>query len=313
MTKVNKQLSPLARTMLWIAVCGIMSLIIVVVLGSPQNVAAAIAMALPLMAAVVAGSVQKKSVRRAICLFIPLTYVYLFYPWESFYYHDLRSDRHGVKIYPELLFGKDGKNSELIRRFLGYHSPEWQYGCIRSFAFGFGDWRDGNERVDSCSLIHQDCLSQLLEKLPDENARAEVLHCITNSKNLLRVHQGLLLSCIYQLGYPNGHTSESWWKKHSSLFMSTEDAVAAASMVAGWRIRIEKSLPENVWEKYWVIGQQLRAARYAEGGVWGGDKSFSNAYDELNIQAWCEGKKHANRGLKNVDWWPEILGPHYEE
>jgi hypothetical protein len=112
----------------------------------------------------------------AIALFV-VYYLSFFFPWESSWLQDLRGGRRGIRIEPwGCAFGEAGPNTRLLEETLGPLEPEWRHQCIRSMLLG--DWRDGNERVDSRSIIRYDYLPDILAMLPHDGARRQVLRCV---------------------------------------------------------------------------------------------------------------------------------------
>jgi hypothetical protein len=224
---------------------------------------------------------------------VPLLYFGSFLvPWESRYIADTRGGRHGVRVLPwDARFGRDGSNTALLTSYLGPLEPDWQHAAIRSMLFGM--WRDGDERVHTRGLIFRPYLADALAMLPTNDARVQVLGCLTDPDNLLRVHHGLLLACLWEWGYPQGYNAEGWWRRHQHLFRREQDASAAARLAAGWTEQIRRNKDLGV-----AIYPQFRAARYQEQGSWGGDHDFGDAYAELG-----SGSK---TGIPEVVWWTSL-------
>jgi len=258
----------------------------------------------------------------------PLVLLFLvFVPWQCYRLQDLRGGRVGAEVWPCFRFGKDGPNTALLESHLGPLEPIWEHQCIGSMMFYLGDWRDGNERVNSRSIIRQDYLPELLARLPNDEARRQVLSCVTEPENLLRVHQGLLLVCLKTLGPPPGYTVDSWWKKHAVLFYIERDAETSTRLVWGWLERTEHFAPgytsgkqPNYIEKFWDIEDQRRAAEYQQNGGWGGDHLFGEAWSELRDKVIGQRAQVArdskqwrpfswplprSQGGADVAWWPD--------
>jgi hypothetical protein len=230
---------------------------------------------------------------------VPLAcYVALLLPLESNYLMDTRGGRLAVELLPwHVRFGGDGPNTRLLASYLGPTPPQWRHADVRSMLLR--KWRDGNERVHRRSIIFRSDLSAILSRLPPDEARAQVLRCATDPDNLLRVHQGLLLVCLNEWGYPPGHDAKSWWARHGPLFRQEYDAGAAVRTVAGWTDALEKRSDQTE-----AVRSQLRAARYQEHGNWGGDAAFGEAFCELSDRADGRPIPELVGGLAAVDWWP---------
>jgi hypothetical protein len=128
-----------------------------------------------------------------------------------------------------------------------------------------------------------------------------VLKCVTDPTNLLRVHQGLLLVCVYQWGYPRGHDAASWWTKHRWVFYAERDAHQAWRVMWGWREKIEAASRDHEWP----ISSQLHAAYDQEGGAWGGDRKLGELFDrEPFWRLSPQRPKVQNLGVDQLDWWP---------
>jgi hypothetical protein len=140
--------------------------------------------------------------------------------------------------------------------------------------------------------------------LPTDEARTQVLACLADTENLLRVHQGLLLTCLREWGYPAGHNAASWWARHRHLFRHEYDPRAAALTVAGWQEWLvrHRDMANDV-------GGQAMAAHYYQlgswGARWGKHPQFAEEYERLREQAQVDGKRDPDHGLKEVVWWPE--------
>lgn len=241
---------------------------------------------------------------------IPLLFhLQLHVPVESDWLQDVRRGRVGVRVTPGFRFGRDGPNTALLQEYVGPLPAEWRHRCVRSMLLC--DWRDGNERVNSRSLIHRDDLAAVLAMLPDRDARKQVVGCLTDSGNLLRVHQGLLLTCLKVLGHPAGHDARSWWRAHAWVFVREADPERAAGWVQGWTDRARRFgrawIQDTYYEQYGQIGDQIRATQYQEWGAWGGDRVFAEAFNGRPLKRlqglaveWPPG---------SVLWWPDYRMP----
>ncbi|HYG73975.1 MAG TPA: hypothetical protein VEK08_03125 [Planctomycetota bacterium] len=283
-----------------------MTVLIGLVYGTPQNMPAAIGLTVPVIITMIAGFSQSRCGRRLFYIGLGIFYFLCFVPAESSNYQDLSGGRHGVEIFPGMLFGKPGFNTALIEARLGPRPPRWKHASIRSLLFGLGSWRDGNERVDICSLAYKDWLSSVLAKLPSQEAQTQVLKCLTDERNFMRVHQGLLLTGLLILDYPAGNDAESWWRKHRELFRREYNAHAAVRSVAGWRQRMAKCIPETPNEQEYEVTSQIWAAKNMEFGGWGGNIEFYNEFERLRLHAYEAHGKEPSTGVSLIEWWPEL-------
>ena len=216
------------------------------------------------------------------------------------YIQDVRGSRSGIEK-AGIRFVTDTNNADLIEKHLGPIEPQWKHSSY--IAPGI---RDGNERVDSGSIIRCTCLGEMLEVLPSEAAKRQVLICVTDPNNRARIHQGLLVIAIRAWGYPPGYDAETWWTEHAHLFKPMPDPTVAAKTVWGWRERIGSLISAShhdgqelsLYEEY--LSTLCSAARYQEQGTWGGDRDFGECYDML------PGTMPPPLVIpKNVVWWPE--------
>jgi hypothetical protein len=209
---------------------------------------------------------------------------------------DDHGGRWGLQISPGLRFGRDGPNTKLLESYLGPLPPNW---WLQAPHFPY--IRDGNERVMSRNPILRDYLPTLLSRLPDDAARKQVLTCLVDPENRLRVHQGLLLACLMELGYPPGLDAKGWWKAHRDLFKCGHEALAAAKLTRGWTRKIER-LPQRPLngEPRSAVSSLITAANYQERGAWGGHEDFGEAVWSL------EWKRHPAEidATGHVVWWP---------
>lgn len=242
-------------------------------------------------------------VRWALAAIPLLFHLHLHAPWESSHLQDVRGGREGVRLFPGLRFGRDGPNTALLERLLGPLEAEWRHQAIRSMLLI--DWRDGNERVNSRSLIRRDDYSEILAMLPDDAARRQVSACLTDARNLARVHQGLLLACLKALGYPAGHDATSWWAAHAWAFARIPDPEEAAAFVHGWT-----HAARGFGARDATIASQLRAVEYQERGSWGGDLELGRAFYDLERAVLVDGDAAARLAAREwIVWWPEHRRP----
>jgi hypothetical protein len=224
-------------------------------------------------------------------------YCSFFVPLESDIYQDVRGGRRSRLLIPHgFRFGWDGPNTRMLEVWLGPLKPEWRH--LTTEFMLLGDWRDGDERVNKHNLIFFDVLPVILGRLPHDDARRQVLQCLTDPTNLLRIHQCLLLVCVHELGFPEGLDATTWWEKHSWLFIREGDPKQASRIVWGWIDRI----PVERWTNR--MRRWIRAAEHQQGGSWGGDPAFGPAYDDLNesldrVKASVDPKLGVNR----IAWW----------
>ncbi|MCE9555978.1 MAG: hypothetical protein K8T91_21730 [Planctomycetes bacterium] len=229
-------------------------------------------------------------------------------PLDGTSIQDTRGGRMGIRVLG-FQFVTSTTNTRLLEGYLGPLEAQWEHHCPLSPYI-----RDGNERVDICSISRYEDLPAILDMLPDDRARRQVLTCITDSKNRLRAHQGLLLVALKTLNYPDGYDVDSWWDKHSHLFRQEYDPSAAAMTVWGWRERIQDSAPsyngQYPVERYWDITRQCSTAKYQEQGSWGGDRDFGEAYDKLSTRIWNSPNKEDDffdLEIHAIAWWPRKM------
>jgi hypothetical protein len=220
---------------------------------------------------------------------------------------DDRGGRFGVELEPlKLRFGRAGPNTRLLESHLGPLAPHWRH--LVPVPGLFVKVRDGNDRVHSCNVIFHDRLPDVLKMLPADDARRQVLSCLTDPDNRLRAHQSLLLVCLDELGYPPGYDGEHWWGEHRSVFAREPNARKAARSVAGWRDAVERAVPlrrhpRGYLERNPRVQAQLRAVEYQERGSWGGHGDFGEAVLELEEAVAADGSR-VPEGAIRVAWWP---------
>lgn len=219
-------------------------------------------------------------------------------PIDGVYLQDVKRDRWRSE-FAGLRFTWEGANTALLERMLGHAESQWLHHCFTNPHI-----RDGNERVNIRSMIHSDHLSQVLALLPDDAARRTVLQGLTDSENLLRVHQGLLLECLSTMGFPPGFDSRSWWQHHAVLFRREPDPKQAIQTFWGWTDRIVQFAP-GTNQRFDEIHDQLVAARYQEtASGWGSDDAVSQFLFDRNLD--IRGPLPPDMppiGLYQVAWW----------
>jgi|GEM_PF-1653729 len=264
--------------------------------GWPLNIYTWLVLAVILALSALPAFVQRRKATVALALLLA---VYIAFPGpfmlipvlERWSLCDDHGGRRGWEISPMLRFGRDGPNTELLESYLGPLPANWWQQAPH-----FPYIRDGNERVQSRNPIRREYLPEMLARLPNDAARKQVLTCLVDTENRLRVHQGLLLACVMDLGYPPGLNAEGWWQAHQEVFRPEHDPIVAAKMTRGWLRRIRR-LPVD-WDG--AVGSLSRAADYQERGAWGGHEDFGEAVRELE---W----RHRPRPVadsNNVVWWP---------
>ena len=239
---------------------------------------------------------------------VPLLFhLHLHVPLTSDHWQDPHGGRVGVRLFPWLDFGRDGPNTALLEQQLGSLPAEWRHRGPRSNLLW--DCRDGNERVNSQSLIWREDYREILALLPNDEARRQVSACLTDTTNLARVHQGLLLTCLKSLGYPQGYDAQSWWAVHHRVFVRVEDPHHVARLVRGWTQSVQRldtaSIDETDPAGRAQIRGQLRAVGYQESGRWGGDGGIREALWDMEAQEARGESPWPSAGRPVVVWWPE--------
>ncbi|MDF1665222.1 MAG: hypothetical protein P1V97_25895 [Planctomycetota bacterium] len=235
-------------------------------------------------------------------------------PMVSHWIQDVRGGREGTILSPwQFQFGREGKNTALLESYLGPIKPDWRHRASRS---NWISWKDGNERVNSKSLIYSETLPKILHRLPTSAARRQVLRCLSDSSNLMRVHQGLLLAALDLHGYPEGYQSMIWWKAHRWIFVVEKSGLRAAYMTEHWTERCKTYLIEDenggYANRYGLLVQQARAAGYQDTGGWGGDPGFVDGvfqlsrlmYEDIEIDRSTLTQLDEEFAGKTVVWWP---------
>lgn len=265
--------------------------------GRPLDAFTWTVLALLLLAALVAG-LRKSRVGLGLVggffLYLALPDPFLYIPFlERWALFDDRGGREGTLLSPSLRFGHAGPNTALLESHLGPLEPNWWRSAPR-----FPHIRDGNERVDSRSMIRSANLPAILAMLPSDAARRQVLACLTDPDNRLRVHQGLLLACLKRLGYPAGYDAQNWWTAHEPVFIREPDPHQAVRIVYGWLEEVNR-LPTGGSRE---IASQTMATQYHVRGSWGRVYDFGLAYGDLR-----DAPRQTREALPTgkVIWWPE--------
>lgn len=218
---------------------------------------------------------------------------------------DVRGGRDGVQLLDGFSYSWPGPNSALIDWYLGPLEAVWEGRWYVS------KWYSGlEERVNRRSVIRQPDLPEMLALLPSDEARRQVLRCVTTPENQARVHQGLLLVALKRFGYPEGYDAERWWCKHEPIFRVVADPIEASQMVCGWRIAIQRIARESENQSAPAVDgallEQLDAALMQEMGMWGGDGDFSDAYYLMAVRRKQAGADEGD-GPPSLDqngaWW----------
>lgn len=271
-------------------------------LGLPLNAYTSLVVAVCAMSGV---SLGLTGTPRTICLPAFLMCVYLASPGPFqvvplvvvYSLFDDVGGRSGRAITPELWFGHDGPNTAILESYVGPPNANWWRQAPLSPYI-----RDGNERVQSRSIIRYEWFPDILAMLPDDSARVIVIRALIDPENRLRVHQGLLLTALNDLGYPAGMDSQSWWTQHKLLFGSEHDPVAAASLTRDWLHNIERR--DADWRFPNRLATQCRAVRYQQRGEWGGHPDFGEAFIGIEQgQIDCDARMAA--AAQEIVWWPD--------
>ncbi len=232
-----------------------------------------------------------------ICVYLAVPGLFLFIPgFEMWSLFDDVGGRSGWSFAPGLEFGRDGPNTVLLESYVGELQPNWWKQAPHSPYV-----RDGNERVQSRNLIRHKYFSEVLEMLPDDEARRTVILALTDKDNRLRVHQGLLLSCLHALDFPAGMDARSWWSQHAFVFRAERDPFIAASLTQGWLEEIERLFSHD-WPR--TVESHYIAATYQEGGQWGGHSDFGQARLEIHFGD-RSADPRAVETSRRILWWPE--------
>ncbi|BBM86160.1 hypothetical protein UABAM_04546 [Candidatus Uabimicrobium amorphum] len=212
---------------------------------------------------------------KIIILLAPICFWFdiCFLGWRT-YSQDICRGRMRCEFADMLFFVRNGKNTHLINKWLGETAPHWTHSHIGGSPFSLVV--DGNERVNTHSIVHQYYLPRILKLLPHDNARKQVLQCVCDSQNQLRFYQGLLMVCVMEWGFPEKKTAEEWWQKHQHFFIHESDGYEAAKTVVNWRLKIEEITRKKfgLRDRGTEVEVQLRAIEYLENGYRTKEKSF---------------------------------------
>jgi hypothetical protein len=221
-----------------------------------------------------------------------VTFVYyltFYFCSEPHTLQDLHGGRQAWEILPHsFTFAHAGPNTRLLEQWLGPLEPQWQY----------------LDHVNGRNLIFSARLPAILDLLPDDEARRQVLMSLTDSTNLLRFHQGLLLTCVHELGYPPGMDAHSWWDKHVWVFQRERDPARAVRIAWGWQAR----LPADAIINNVAISIQLSGIHCQQGDIrGGGDLEFGLEYVKFDLAQRYKSNNHDNPdlGVNRIVWWPQ--------
>ena len=255
-----------AATTLAFGVCGISTVWVVLRYGVPLDAWTwgGLAVGVALGGTVWLGRSLKEQLVWAL---LPLAFqVYVHVPWKRWSLRDDHRGRRGVLVCGGLRFGNPGPNTALLEALLGPRQPEWRVCSLR----------DGDERVHNRNPVMDPLFPEILAVLPHDEARRQVARCLIEPSNLARVHQGMLLVCLWELGYPEGVAPETWWDVHGQAFEIAQDPDVAVRRVWGWR-EAATELAATHLRLGWFVRPQLHAVEHQELGSRGGDPEFAEA------------------------------------
>ena len=181
----------------------------------------------------------------------------------------------------DISFARPGKNTELIEKYLGRVEPAWR--MIRSQSLP-----RGGSYFHRKSLFLWFDFQEGLKVLPNEDTRKQVMVCICEPENMMRIHQGLLWVAITVYGYPKGIDAEKWWHQHGHNFRIERDAAIAVQQVQGWTYAIEQhwradNTPLNK-QHSWMHSALSVAKKQEMRSYYGrGDDAFALAIRNSNI------------------------------
>lgn len=225
---------------------------------------------------------------------------------------DVQNGRYGteLRLHRSLHFARDGSNTNIIRHYVGSRPAQW----LRQRPLDGS--RDGDDRVNSCSVVFKPFLTEILKLLPSDIVRRKVLECLTDSTNLARIHQGMILACLYAKGFPSGFNSESWWKMHASLFKPVHDPDQTALLCWRWCERSKRCIPgyangasEPIEENKPVLSPR-KAAEFQQQSIWGGDEELYEAFEKLEKKLGSprvSEELKASLGVYQIAWWPDDI------
>lgn len=162
---------------------------------------------------------------------LPILYLFSFFNTNSQFGHrksyDLRTTRVEIRFAGgDIKFRPEAPNAQLIESYLGPMEPHWSGG-------GRCDVPKIN-RYTMPAFSPNVLLHDYMGLLPDEAARRQVLSCLTDPDNHLRMHQALLLAVLKYRGYPPEYDRDSWWVKHQDIFVIEPDPQRARDMTYMW-------------------------------------------------------------------------------
>lgn len=210
--------------------------------------------------------------KRILFGLVPVLFFTYVFACEGEYIRDTHGGRNGFEIWP-LRFCQTGINTALLEQYLGKLEPQWKHAGTRANIFTtiFTTIYGHGDRIDGRSIIRSPDLKDILALLPTHEARCQVLRCVTDRQNLARVHQGLLLVCLKEWGYPPGYDTAKWWKTNSHIFQPHKISsyqskeLEAFLFLRELRSQVEKS-PQYRWGDNSEIDRQLKAAALQEPG-----------------------------------------------
>ncbi len=233
----------------------------------------------------------------AFCAYLavpgPFQVVPVIQKWSLF---DDAGGRSAWAITPGLRFGKDGPNTAILESHVGPLEPRWRFQAPHSPYI-----RDGNERVQSRNIIRHESFPEVLVMLPNDDARRAVIEALTDTENRLRVHQSLLLTCLYDLSFPVGTDRNSWWSHHKHLFYPEHDPTIAASLTQDWLEKVRAIYSADDVPS--MIRVQCHAVHNQQHGAWGGHRDFGEAFARVAIGQ-NEPNARSRKPLGHVVWWP---------
>lgn len=279
----------------------------VVQFGWPANAATYGALAAGLAFIALAVLARGRRARRIWWGGFILHTLFLLVPMETVSLLDFGSGRTGVSasLYlfdTQMLYRKDGPNTQLLRSLGAARATKWKWAGMRSTAFGFGSWRDGSDLTVELALIGQPHLGPVLERLPDDHARRQVLACLGDPDNCARIYQEMLLVMLWEYGYPPGMDARSWWAGHAGIFRSHPDPEATARLVSNLTDHFRQVLERRLASRREVA--DAWAVLNSQGGVLGGDSRAYVALKGMHGQPLA-----ADAWVNRIAWWPASTPP----
>jgi hypothetical protein len=157
--------------------------------------------------------------------------------WRPREFYDLRSTRVEIRFGGDIKFNPKAPNAQLIESYLGPMEPHWSGGGGCNYPIV--------TRRTMPAFSPNFLLRDYLALLPDEPARRQVVACLTDPKNNLRMHQSTLLILLKIRGYPPGYDRMSWWAKHQGIFVSEPDLQRVVDTTLGWSNAFWRSIPSS--------------------------------------------------------------------